>query len=56
MALQLERVLHLKADTCDLERRAYKTDVEVALKTQMGDLAALIDSKTERADLVVGRV
>ena len=38
-----------------MEHRAYKADVGMALKTQMGDLAALVECKAEQADLVVRR-
>ncbi|KAG2483934.1 hypothetical protein HYH03_017254 [Edaphochlamys debaryana] len=47
---ELETLLSTKADTSDMERRALKTEVDASLRTQMGDVYALLRSKAEDAE------
>ena len=36
--MQLELLLHKKADCTDMDRRALKTEVDASLRTQMSDI------------------
>jgi hypothetical protein len=48
--MQLEMVLHKKADLADMDRRALKTEVDGSLRTQMSDVFTIINTKSEAVE------
>ena len=46
-------MIHKKADCSDLDRRALKTEVDSAIRTQMSDVLAVIQTKSEAGEVKV---
>ncbi|GAX76688.1 hypothetical protein CEUSTIGMA_g4134.t1 [Chlamydomonas eustigma] len=47
---EVEILLHKKADVADMDRRALKTETDIALRTQMSDLFSIIQTKSEAVE------
>ena len=50
---QLEVLVGRKADASDLDRRALKAEVDNSLRTQMNDIFAIIQTKSEAGETKV---
>ena len=46
-------MIHKKADCSDMDRRALKTEVDSAIRTQMSDVLAIIQTKSEAGEVKV---
>ena len=46
-------MIHKKADCSDMDRRALKTEVDSAIRTQMSDVLAIIQTKSEVGEVKV---